>query len=148
MWHASKHAAFSYVAAQQAYTLDDDRAFLRDSLAIESTIWLAETAAEIVGFMAIKYVPAVADPDALLDQLFVARGRERTGIGSTLLAIAKQLFPTGLRLYTFQRNVAARAFYEQRGFTAACFGMSPPPDNEPDVEYRWRPGGSTGFRAG
>jgi GNAT superfamily N-acetyltransferase len=141
MWHASKRAAFSYVAAQQAYTIDDDRGYLRDSLTVASAVWLAEVDAEIAGFMAIKCgVAPDASGAALIDQLFVAVGRQRTGIGSTLLAIAKRLFPTGLRLYTFQRNSAARAFYEARGFVAVRFGMSPPPDDEPDVEYQWRPG--------
>src|SRR5262245_15187503 len=139
MWHASKREAFSYVAAQQAYTLDDDRGYLRDSLSVQSAIWLAEIEADIVGFMAIKFDDAAAGADAaLIDQLFVARGRQRAGIGTTLLGVAKQLFPNGLRLYTFQRNTTARAFYEQRGFTAVRFGVSPPPENEPDVEYRWR----------
>ena len=33
---------------------------------------------------------------------------------------------------------ASRAFYEKYGFTAEKFGVSPPPESEPDVEYHWR----------
>jgi hypothetical protein len=42
-----------------------------------------------------------------------------------------------LRLVTLQRNDRARRFYEHRGFAAYEFGRSPPPEDEPDVWYRW-----------
>jgi hypothetical protein len=29
--------------------------------------------------------------------------------------------------------------YEKHGFKAVKFGLSPPPESAPDVEYRWRP---------
>ena len=59
------------------------------------------------------------------------------GIGTALLQRARKLSPTGLRLFTFQRNEAARAFYAKHGFAAVAFGVSPAPELEPDVEYRW-----------
>ena len=31
----------------------------------------------------------------------------------------------------------ARAFYEKHGFVAVAFGISPAPELNPDVEYRW-----------
>jgi hypothetical protein len=40
-------------------------------------------------------------------------------------------------LYTLQINTNARAFYERNGFRALKFGLSPPPESEPDVEYHW-----------
>ncbi|CAM5250119.1 hypothetical protein SMICM304S_04620 [Streptomyces microflavus] len=46
-----------------------------------------------------------------------------------------------LNLYVFQRNTAARAFYERHGFTAVAFddgGRNR--ENEPDVLYHWAPG--------
>ena len=45
--------------------------------------------------------------------------------------------PNELRLFTFQRNHAARAFYERHGFVLQRLGVSPPPENEPDAEYAW-----------
>ncbi len=30
------------------------------------------------------------------------------------------------------------AFYEKNGFIAEKYGISPPPESEPDVEYHWR----------
>jgi ribosomal protein S18 acetylase RimI-like enzyme len=62
---------------------------------------------------------------------------QRQGIGSVLLRRARELSPRELRLFTFQRNDKARAFYEKHGFTAVAFGISPAPELEPDVEYRW-----------
>jgi hypothetical protein len=34
--------------------------------------------------------------------------------------------------------VAARAFYEWHGFSVVAFGVSPAPESERDVEYRWQ----------
>jgi ribosomal protein S18 acetylase RimI-like enzyme len=60
-------------------------------------------------------------------------------VGSALLRQAAQLSPEGLRLFTFRRNEPGRRFYEKHGFRAVKFGTSPPPESEPDVEYRWEP---------
>jgi hypothetical protein len=40
-------------------------------------------------------------------------------------------------LATLQVNLPARAFYEKNGFKAIEFGISPPPESEPDVKYEW-----------
>ena len=62
---------------------------------------------------------------------------QRRGIGTALLRNARKCSPRELRLFTFQRNDVARAFYEKQGFVPVAFGISPPPELEPDVEYRW-----------
>ena len=46
------------------------------------------------------------------------RAEQRRGVGDAMLAHAKRLRPTGLRLWAFQRNAPARSFYEARGFVA------------------------------
>ena len=74
-----------------------------------------------------------------VDRLYVLPARQRRGVGERLLAHAKSLAPHGLELHTHQKNGKARAFYEKHGFAAVRFGTSPPPENEPDVEYWWRP---------
>jgi GNAT superfamily N-acetyltransferase len=131
LWHETKHAAFPWSKAQQRWTLEDDRARFRDVVAVEHEIWIAEAAGRIVGFLAIR--------DDFVDQLFVCTGAQRRGVGTALLRKAVELSPGGLRLFTFQRNAPARSFYEKHGFRAVKFGVSPPPENEPDVEYRWEP---------
>ena len=130
-WRESRRAAFWYVPLHQAHTLEDDTRHFREVISQKCEVWLAEAVGEIVGLLA-------RDGD-LVDQLFVATGAQRRGIGSLLLARARELSPTGLRLFTFVRNTAARAFYEKQGFTAVKFGTSPPPESEPDVEYHWIP---------
>lgn len=47
-----------------------------------------------------------------------------------------------LSLYTFQRNSAARAFYEGHGFVAEAYDDgSRNEEKEPDVLYRWTAAG-------
>ena len=61
------------------------------------------------------------------------------GAGTALLDEARRRSPGGLELHTHQQNASARAFYEKHGFEAVRFGISPPPESSPDVEYHWRP---------
>lgn len=131
IWHASKRDAFPYVAVQQRYTLAEDTAYFREVVAVECVVWLAEVAGCIAGLLALK--------DDYIDQLFVAVELQRQGVGTALLQKAREHSPRGLRLFTFQKNAKARAFYEKHGFKAVRFGCSPAPENEPDVEYQWEP---------
>ena len=131
MWHASKRAAFPYNAEQQRHTLDDDTKFFCDAVAPRCWVWLALDGDRIAGFVAVR--------GEWIDHLFVRTDLQRRGVGSALLAKAIALAPGGLRLFTFQRNAPARAFYEKHGFRAVAFGVSPPPESEPDVEYRRDP---------
>jgi ribosomal protein S18 acetylase RimI-like enzyme len=129
LWHASKRKAFPYVAVQQQRTLEDDTVHFRDVIAEECDVWLAEDGDQIVGFMAVK--------DDFIDQLFVRIGAQRRGVGIVLLEKAQELSPSRLRAYTFQKNAAARAFFEKHGFRVVSTGVSPWPENEPDLEYVW-----------
>jgi ribosomal protein S18 acetylase RimI-like enzyme len=130
LWHEAKRSAFPYVEIQQRYTFTDDSDYFLNYLLTECSILIAEWEQELAGFMALK--------PGYIDQLFVRVGWQRQGIGSVLLNKAKQLTRDELRLYTFQKNHNARAFYERHGFRAIAFAVSPPPENEPDVEYEWR----------
>lgn len=131
LWHHSKRTAFPYVAFQQGLTLEDDRDFFRYHISPRCDIWVAELGGRIAGFMALE--------GDYIDQLFIGVAQQRQGVGEALLRRARELSPTRLRLDTFQRNAPARKFYEKHGFTAVRFGISPPPENEPDVHYEWRP---------
>ena len=73
-----------------------------------------------------------------IDQLYVAVEQQRRGVGTALLQKAREQSSERLRLYTFQKNLSARAFYEKHGFQAVRYGFSPAPEHEPDVEYHWR----------
>ena len=130
VWRESKRAAYPYVAAQQSYTAAQDTAYFRDIVAIECSVWLADHGGAVVGLLALN--------QDFIDQLFVAPQHQRTGVGSSLLARAKEHSPQRLRLRTFARNTAARAFWERHGFRVVGYGVSAPPENEPDIVYEWR----------
>jgi len=84
--------------------------------------------------------------DEFIDQLYVHPDYQNRGIGKALLDWARQLSPEHVWLYTLQINLNARAFYEKNGFIAENFGISPPPESEPDVEYHWRKQNSSSLK--
>ena len=72
-----------------------------------------------------------------VEALFVLPQRQRRGLGTALLDVAKGANPS-LHLWTFQRNLPARRFYEARGFvlveeTDGAGNM----EHEPDALYFW-----------
>ncbi|MFJ6463400.1 GNAT family N-acetyltransferase [Streptomyces sp. NPDC091387] len=105
----------------------------------ETDVWVAELheegdGVEIVGFVSVD--------GEELEQLYLSPGAQRRGIGTLLLAKAREHSPGGLALYAFQRNAGARAFYERHGFTAVEFNDgSRNEEGEPDVRYRWTASG-------
>lgn len=128
-WHEATTMAYPYIAIMQQYTIDSHRAYFQRVILAEYSVWVGELDGQLVGFLAIN--------QDFIDQLYVRVSQQQRGIGSALLEQAKRLSPTHLRLYAFQKNQPARAFYERHGFRAVKFGVSPPPENEPDVEYQW-----------
>ena len=104
--------------------------FVSDALKPWDAVRLAEVGNEPIGFACLE--------GAYLDQLFVKPPCERRSIGTTLLDDIKRLRPVGFKLYTFQANLAARAFYERQGLVANAFGVSEA-ENEPDFTYCWNP---------
>lgn len=132
MWHETKVLAYPYLRSEQSYTVETDTAFFREHIAPRCEIWLAESDAGIVGFLALD--------GRYLDRLYVHPGAQRSGVGTALLEKAKELSPQGIELHTHQQNVSACVFYEEQGFRAVRFGTSGPPECAPDVEYAWRSG--------
>jgi GNAT superfamily N-acetyltransferase len=130
-WRASRLDAFGWMRPHQLHTEQEDRAFFAEVLARECEVWLAEQDGRVDGLLCRR--------GERVEQLFVAPAAQGRGIGSALLARAKERSPRRLELFTFQRNHRARSFYERRGFERLRFGVSPPPENEPDVFYHWRP---------
>ena len=129
LWHHTRKAAYPYNAFQQSLSLVQDSAYFFSFVVPENDIWVADREGQLLGFMAIN--------GEYIDQLFIAVEAQRTGVGEALLMKARELSPDKLRLATFQKNRPARAFYEKHGFVATAFGISPEPENEPDVHYEW-----------
>jgi len=129
LWHETNRASYPYVAEHRRHTLADATAFFRNRVLADCEVWVAERDGTLAGVLAVE-APWIR-------HIAVFPGHQRQGIGSALLDKARERSPREIRLYTFRRNHAARAFYERRSFVAVAFGVSPPPESEPDVEYRW-----------
>jgi ribosomal protein S18 acetylase RimI-like enzyme len=129
LWTRSKRRALAWLAAELAHTPEEDFAYFSETICARGDVWVAARAGQPVALMALE--------GSHVDQLFVDPDSQGRGVGSALLAHAKRLHPRGLSLFTHVRNVRARAFYEARGFRAVRFGVSPPPESEPDVRYEW-----------
>ena len=113
------------------FSPEDDVRRFRTHLMVHDDVWVAVQGDGQLGLLAVR--------EGFVDQLFVDPPMQNRGVGSALLDKAKALMPEGLTLFTHQRNRRARSFYEARDFKALALGISPEPENEPDVKYRWRP---------
>ena len=128
-WHETNLASYRYNAVQQRHTLADARAFFRIKLLPACHVWVATRSGGLMGMLAFE-APWIR-------HFAIFPEHQRQGIGTALLEKARERSPAEIRLFTFQRNAPARAFYEKHGFVAVAFGISPAPELEPDVEYRW-----------
>jgi GNAT superfamily N-acetyltransferase len=116
-WLAGLHAA------------DEDRGFWSDHLWPDCTIIGAERDGDLVGVIAFR--------EGRVEQLYVMPAAQGQGIGSALLEIAKAAYPQ-LCLWTFQRNVVARRFFEGHGFSIVNeTDGAGNEEREPDMLYRW-----------
>jgi ribosomal protein S18 acetylase RimI-like enzyme len=128
-WHETNLVSYRYNEEQQRHTLDDAQAFFRGQILTRCQVLVAEHAEVRLGVLALE-APWIR-------QFAVFPEFQRRGVGTALLRAARERSPAEVRLFTFQRNAPARAFYESHGFRPIAFGMSPPPELEPDVLYRW-----------
>lgn len=133
LWRRSRTAAQPWLEERMGHTPQDDIEFFSGHIAAANRIWVAIEHTALVGFLAID--------GGHVNYLYVDPPAQNRGIGTLLLDRARDLSPTGLTLFTHQRNTNARAFYERRGFRAVAFGVSPAPESEPDVKYEWTPAG-------
>ena len=131
LWNETKRDAYPYLPAEQTRTIEEDTAFFAGHIEPRCEIWIAAEGDTVLGFLALA--------GSYLDRLYIHPSHQRAGVGTALLEKAFELSPTGLELHTHQKNVSACAFYEKHGFQAVKYGVSPPPESEPDVEYHWRP---------
>jgi GNAT superfamily N-acetyltransferase len=110
---------------------------------------LAEDAGLLAGF-----VHVVFDVDqrwgSLVDNLHVAHGRQRRGLGAVLLAGARQAVgdhgdTTAMYLWVLEQNLPAQAFYESQGGSCVERAQVPAPGGVPErlqgspvgLRYMW-----------
>ena len=130
VWRISREKSLPEFQREKGHFFYEDQNYFQNHILQNNQVWVVESEQRPVAFMAIN--------KDFIDQLYIHPDYQRRGIGRALLDVARRLSPDHLWLYTLQVNVAARAFYEKNDFVAEKFGFSPPPENEPDVEYHWR----------
>lgn len=97
--------------------------------------WVAEVDGEVVAMLVLG-APRSKGEHAWIEHLYVDPPHQRRGIGDRLVQLASERHPGGLQLWTFQRNLRARTFYERRRFVAADFtDGAGNEEREPDVLY-------------
>ena len=111
------------------HTSDEDRWFYRERVFAGCWVHGAFEGGALAGIIAFR--------SGWIDQLYVLPEVQGRGVGSELLQVAKRGF-NRLQLWTFQRNLGARRFYEARGFALVeeTDGAGNE-EKEPDARYLW-----------
>lgn len=130
LWRIAREKSLPEFQRLKGHFFYEDRDYFRDHVLKENKVFVVEGEDCPVAFMAMR--------DDFVDHLYVHPDYQNQGLGKLLLDYARQLSPDHIWLYTLQINMNAREFYERNGFTADKYGVSPPPESEPDVEYHWR----------
>ena len=130
IWRVAREKSLPEFQREKGHFFYEDQDYFRDHILKVNSVWVVEVDQRPVAFMAME--------KDFIDKLYIHPEYQRRGIGETLLNFARQVSPEHLWLYTLQVNVNARAFYEKNEFIAEKFGISPPPESAPDVEYHWR----------
>ncbi len=131
IWHASGQQVYTFIDSWKTFTLEQACTAFRESIAVRCEVWVAEISDDIVGYMALN--------GSYLDRLYVSPDHQRQGVGTALLRHAMKHCDDGLELHTHQKNKPACTFYAKHEFVPVRYGVSPPPESEPDVEFHWRP---------
>jgi GNAT superfamily N-acetyltransferase len=129
LWRISREKSVPEFQMMKGHFFYEDQNYFQDHILKENQLWVVQVNNHPVAFMAMN--------GDFIDQLYIHPDYWRRGIGQRLIEFARERSPEHLWLYTLQVNVNARAFYEKNGFVAEKFGVSPPPESEPDVEYHW-----------
>jgi len=127
---ASRKAFQPY--APPAHTDDEVRQWMRELLIPAGGVVVACDEQGVFGLIATSSQDGIG----WINQLFIAPGRTSQGTGSRLLEQALASLGRPVRLYTFQANTRARAFYERHGFRAIAFTDGTANEERcPDVLY-------------
>lgn len=100
--------------AQSPHTTDESRQWVADLLIPNYDVTIASFDCADAGVIATSF----DDGEAWVNQLYIAPGFVRRGIGSLLLGNALVTLPRPVRLWTFQQNTPAISFYTRFGFYA------------------------------
>ena len=111
------------------HTSDEDRWFYRERVFTGCQVHGAFEGDALAGIIAFR--------SDWIDQLYVLPEVQGRGVGSELLQVAKRACER-LQLWTFQRNLGARRFYEARDFALVEeTDGTRNEEKEPDARYLW-----------
>jgi GNAT superfamily N-acetyltransferase len=129
IWLRSFAAALPSVPKK--HTDDEVRAWVRDVLTVDLETWVASIDDNSVGLLSLD--------DGEIEQFYLDPDWQGRGIGGVCIRHAKQRYPNGLGLWTFEVNTRARHFYASHGFaeTVRTDG-SRNEEGAPDVRMEWR----------
>jgi GNAT superfamily N-acetyltransferase len=129
LFTASRRAAMPWLPP--LHSAAEDRRFIAEQvIGASDEVLVVRREGRPVGFLALV--------GPMVEHLYVEPGAQRAGIGSALLDTAKARRPEGLRLWVFQRNEGARAFYANHGFTEVeRTDGAANEEREPDVLLAW-----------
>jgi GNAT superfamily N-acetyltransferase len=126
---AARRAAMPWLP--RLHSRADDRLYFAESVIGKCDVLVVRRERLAVAFLALR--------DDMVEHLYVRPDVQRAGIGSALLEAAKSRRPGGLRLWVFQRNRSARAFYARHGFAEIRFtDGADNEEREPDLLLAWR----------
>jgi GNAT superfamily N-acetyltransferase len=110
---------------------DDQAARFFFGLVTDARVEVAVGNGVILGFAAVRA--------GWLEHLNVHPSFQSTGVGSRLIAWAKEESPTGLDLWVFQRNTRAQALYASHGWRVVALTDGDNEEGQPDAHMRWDP---------
>ncbi|MBB3463967.1 GNAT superfamily N-acetyltransferase [Rhizobium sp. BK377] len=123
LWRALPHL-------RDRHTVEEDEAYWRTHLLAECVV--------LGAFLDGRLAGVIAYGNGWIEQLYVLPDVQGAGIGTRLLSLAMNDMDD-IRVWTFQQNRRARAFYKSRGFSPVKeTDGSGNEENEPDVLYHWR----------
>lgn len=114
----------------RVHPLSDMERYYRESVFGTAELIIAEAGGKAVGFLALL-------SDGFVSALYLHSSVRGQGIGSRLIAAAKERFPTGLSLWTFEVNMDARRFYGRHGFVERRRTDGDNEEGLPDVLLQW-----------
>jgi len=131
LFTASRRAAMPWL--REVHGEDATLAYFRDLVPARRRVLVAVDGAD-------RPLAFIAFGGGEVEHLYVAPDERGRGLGSRLLRLAQAGAPA-LELQVFQRNQAARAFYERHGFRlAGTTDGAGNEEREPDARYRWEAG--------
>jgi GNAT superfamily N-acetyltransferase len=115
---------------REVHSDEDTRWWIGNIMLRDLTVRVVTLADVVAGFAGIQ--------PGWLDHLYIAPAHQGAGLGTRLLVEAKRIGGAPLRLWAFQRNHPARAFYRRHGFVdEALTDGADNEEREPDVRMLW-----------